>query len=127
MEKKQSTIIAIEKGFSSYVNSCLSRASRDYFRRLKREYQRLVPYEEHVQELSLTCRIVVCPFIYVEKRISLEQAMQILSPSERQMLYLKFYRERTDKEIARMFGVTRQAVTKSKINLLIKLKSLMDC
>ena len=53
--------------------------------------------------------------------------MQILSPSERKMLYLKFYWERTDKEIARLFGVTRQAVTKSKINLLIKLKSLMDC
>nr|WP_191964418.1 sigma-70 family RNA polymerase sigma factor [Aneurinibacillus sp. XH2] len=127
MEKKSSTIIAFEKGFSRYVNSCLSRASRDYFRRLNREYQRLVPYDENVPEVGFTCKIIVCPFIHVEKRLSLSQAMQSLSPSERKLLYLKFYGERTDKEIANLFGVTRQAITKSKINLLIRLKSYIDC
>lgn len=72
---KSRTSTAVEKGFSSYVKMCLNRASRDFFRRHKREYQRLVPYED-IPEIVLSCSVTVYPFLHVEKYLTLEQAVQ---------------------------------------------------
>jgi DNA-directed RNA polymerase specialized sigma subunit len=46
-----------------------------------------------------------------------------LDSNEKKLLYLKFHLEKTDKEIVQALGVTRQAVTKSKMILLDKLKA----
>ncbi|MGW9528497.1 helix-turn-helix transcriptional regulator [Paenibacillus terrae] len=39
---------------------------------------------------------------------------------------MKYYEDKTDKEIARILGISRQAVSKMKPNLLVKLKRIME-
>ncbi|MFB5677926.1 sigma factor-like helix-turn-helix DNA-binding protein, partial [Paenibacillus terreus] len=56
----------------------------------------------------------------------LSQAIETLSFSEKRVLYLKFFQDKTDKEIAQFIGVTRQAITKSKSNVLVKLKNHLE-
>ncbi|WP_411722737.1 sigma factor-like helix-turn-helix DNA-binding protein [Paenibacillus peoriae] len=56
----------------------------------------------------------------------LSEAIKTLRPSERKVLYLKFMQDQTDKEIAESLGSTRQAATKLRKKVLLKLKSHLE-
>ncbi|MNW67751.1 sporulation sigma factor SigF [compost metagenome] len=60
------------------------------------------------------------------QQLWLLQPLSSLSISEQRLIYLKFFEEKTDQQIAVLLGVSRQAVTKSKIIVLDKLKRRMD-
>ncbi|MGC6589186.1 sigma-70 family RNA polymerase sigma factor [Paenibacillus sp. Dod16] len=120
------TRIAVEKGFSSYVKSCLRHASRDFFKKLYYESAPLKPFDETSSDLYITLNIFDSPFVHAVEYASLFQAIQKLSPTEKKVLYMKFYKDMTDQEIASTFGVTRQAITKSKLLLLVRLRRYMD-
>lgn len=49
-----------------------------------------------------------------------------LSLNERKILFMKFFEDMTDKEIAKILGVSRQAVTKAKSHLMKKLQKFME-
>lgn len=48
-----------------------------------------------------------------------------LNTNEKKILFMKFFEDMTDKDIAEVLGITRQAVSKSKAQLLIKLRKFM--
>ncbi|MDF2923945.1 MAG: hypothetical protein K0R57_2859 [Paenibacillaceae bacterium] len=126
MSTSESTIEAVEKGFSSYVKSCLRHASRDYFKKLHRDYYHLRSFDELACEVNIILNICANPINEIEENAILSEAIGTLSASEKRVLYQKFIQEKTDKEIALSVGVTRQAITKSKINVLVKLKSQLE-
>lgn len=55
-----------------------------------------------------------------EEENSLFEVLRSLNLLERRLIYLKFHEEKTDWEIAKTLGVSRQAVTKAKKKLLKK-------
>lgn len=57
---------------------------------------------------------------------SLYEALSSLKPLEKRLIYLKFYKEYTDRQVATILGVSRQAVTKAKKKLLEKLKIKLE-
>ncbi|WP_044482110.1 sigma-70 family RNA polymerase sigma factor [Paenibacillus antibioticophila] len=114
---------AVEKGFSNYTKVCLKHASRDYFKKLYRDSV-LVPFDECEPKIAINIRTSTT--ITFEDYAALSQAIETLSSSEKKVLYLKFFQDKTDKEVAQFIGVTRQAITKSKSNVLVKLKSHLE-
>lgn len=126
MKSNHDMLVSVEKGFSRYIKSCLFHASRDFFKKYDQEVRRTKPFDEYADGVHLTIHVCTTPSAYVEAQECLSQAIHTLTPMEKKLLYLKFDLEKTDREIAQSFGVTRQAVTKSKLLLLDKLKNLLD-
>ncbi|RRJ67252.1 sigma-70 family RNA polymerase sigma factor [Paenibacillus oralis] len=120
------TCEAVEKGFSIYIKLCIRHVSRDYFRKLNRDSFYVRPLDAIVYEPYLTLNLQTSTVMTVEDFEVLSQAIETLSSSEKKVLYLKFFQNKTDKEIAQFIGVTRQAVSKSKTNVLVKLKSQLE-
>ncbi|MEK3733498.1 sigma-70 family RNA polymerase sigma factor [Paenibacillus sp. FSL M8-0334] len=117
---------AIEKGFSSYASTTLRHASRDFFKKLCMENDRFRPFDEADFQINVAFKFCESPFIILEQNIALLQAMNDLESSERELLHLKYFQDKTDEDIARVFGVTRQAITKSKKNCCSNLKSITN-
>lgn len=120
------TCEAVERGFSIYVKHCLRNASRDYFKKLYRDYFHARPFDAVAFETNNTLDIWTSMTVSIEDLTVLSQAIETLSSSEKKVLYLKFFQDKTDKEIAQFIGVTRQAISKSKTNVLVKLKSHLE-
>jgi hypothetical protein len=51
---KHRTSVAVEKGFSSYVKSCLQHSSRDFFKKVSRDSRQVGPLNESTCELNVT-------------------------------------------------------------------------
>lgn len=115
---------AVERGFSIYVKQCLRHASRDFFKKFYRDnfHDRL--FDEVLFDTNDTLRTGT--IVPIEDSTVLSQAIETLNASEKKVLYLKFFQDKTDREIAQFIGVTRQAVSKSKMNILVKLKSHLE-
>ncbi|TYA14781.1 sigma-70 family RNA polymerase sigma factor [Paenibacillus faecis] len=121
------TCEAVEKGFSIYVKHCLRHASRDYFKKLYRDSFHAIPFDAVAFETNNNALdIWTSTTVTIEDLTVLSQAIKTLSSSEKKVLYLKFFQDKTDKEIAQFIGVTRQAISKSKTNVLVKLKSHLE-
>lgn len=118
------TCEAVERGFSIYIKQCLRHASRDFFKKLYRDFFHVKSFDECESILALNIRTSTT--VTIEDYTVLLQAIETLSSSEKKVLYLKFYQDKTDKEIAQFIGVTRQAISKCKTNLLIKIKSYLE-
>lgn len=115
---------SVEKGFSIYIKLCLKHASRDFFIKLYRDSFHVEPFDEY--ESILTFDFWTNSTLTIEDSAILLQAIETLNSSEKMVIHLKFFQGKTDKEIAQMIGVTRQAISKSKANVLVKLKSHLE-
>lgn len=123
---RQELVSAVEKGFSSYIKFCLTHKSSNFFRNCDQERNRsksLNDFNEitlyRVSESSIQTKII-------DEEESLFEVIRSLNSLEKQLIYLKFHEEKTDREIAQALGVSRQAITKAKKKLLIKMKKRLD-
>lgn len=120
---------AVQKAFSSYVKICLRHSSRDYFRKMLYHSSHTALFDEKkTLNYSLNVNIYFPSLLQVEDKQAIMQIIQELnlSPVEKKILFLKYVRDQTDKDIANSLGITRQAVSKIKAHTLIKLKSYFD-
>lgn len=115
----------VGRSFISYAKKCLKHAKRDYFKKENRELYRLT----FLSDLPFDIGILDMPsHLYPsEDYILLLQAGSKLklSVNEKKILFMKFFEDKTDKEIAKALGISRQAVSKSKSQLLNKLRKYM--
>jgi len=116
----------IGRVFVCYVKKCLQRSKKDYVQKQNRDLYRLT----FLSDLTLNNNIIASndQSYPTEDYILLLQAGSKLklSPEEKKILIMKFIDDKTDKEIAKALGVTRQAVSKSKSQLLIKLRKYLE-
>ncbi|MBV4420355.1 hypothetical protein KM800_13675 [Clostridium tyrobutyricum] len=130
MGKNDELLREIEKGFSSYVKSALYSTSKNYFKKRFDDTNNIVniesvdTWEDFDFIPNLTSRNVIYLERYLEDNL-LSKAVSLLSRNEKELLFMKFFEEKTDEQIAMIFGVTRQALTKSKKKILSKLKNRM--
>ncbi|QWU18347.1 sigma-70 family RNA polymerase sigma factor [Paenibacillus sophorae] len=115
----------VEKGFSIYIKLCLQHARRDYFKKLYRDSFYVRSYDEVAFETNII-NFRTSTTVSIEDSSALSQAIEILNSSEKKVLFLKYYQCKTDKEIAEFIGVSRQAITKSRKKVLVKLKSHLE-
>lgn len=115
----------VGKAFISYAKKCLKHARRDYSKKENRELYRLtfpsdMPFDSGI--LGMPSHLYPS-----EDYILLLQAgtKLKLSTNEKKILFMKFFEDKTDKEIAKALGMSRQAVSKSKSQLLNKLRKYM--
>lgn len=113
------------RAFISYVKKCLKHARRDYYQKQNPDLYRLT----FLSDLTFEAGILDVPshLFPSEDYILLLQASSKLklSPKEKKILFMKFFEDKSDREIAQALGITRQAVSKSKSQLLIKLRKYM--
>ena len=116
----------IGRVFVCYVKKCLQHSKKDYVQKQNRDLYRLT----FLSDLTLNNNIIASndQSYPTEDYILLLQAGSKLklSPKEKKILIMKFIDDKTDKEIAKALGVTRQAVSKSKSQLLIKLRKYLE-
>ncbi|KLE14357.1 sigma-70 family RNA polymerase sigma factor [Clostridium sp. C8] len=130
MGKNDELLQDIEKGFSSYVKSALYSTSQNYFGKYFRNICSVVSIDsvDTWEEMNFIPTITSNSVVYLEWYLEddlLSKAVSLLSKNEKELLFMKFFEENTDEQIARKFGVTRQALTKSKKKILSKLKNRM--
>ncbi|MEK4476328.1 sigma-70 family RNA polymerase sigma factor [Paenibacillus sp. FSL R7-0048] len=116
---------ATKNAFSSYAQSCLRHASRDYFKKALRYNSHTTLLDENeLHDISPSLNIYLSSSIRVENRATFLQIIDELkfNAVEKKVLVLKYCKDQTDKEIANNLGISRQAVSKMKANLLRKLK-----
>lgn len=65
-------------------------------------------------------------YTLIDEKESLFKVVLTLSSFEKKLLFLKFHEEKPDWKVAEILGVSRQAITKSKKKLLIKIKDILD-
>ncbi|MEK3697877.1 MULTISPECIES: sigma-70 family RNA polymerase sigma factor [unclassified Paenibacillus] len=122
---KQDLFSTVEKGFSSYVKSCLIHRSITFFKHFDMESTRFRSLNE-IKENALFNKTDYTTHFNILEDESLYEALSSLKPLEKRLIYLKFYKEYTDRQVATILGVSRQAVTKAKKKLLEKLKIKLE-
>ncbi|ASA23501.1 sigma-70 family RNA polymerase sigma factor [Paenibacillus donghaensis] len=117
---------SIEKAFSSYVKSCMTFMSRNFFKLHDQEMYRTGSLEE-IKEVTLRqINAEHNDFAIIDQKESLFKVVVTLSSFEKNLLYLKYHEEKPDWKVAELLGVSRQAITKSKKKLLIKIKDSLN-
>lgn len=130
MRKNEELLTEIEKGFSKYVKSALLCTAKNYYARYFNDAKLVEPFEEMIdlEDENINIAIMQSNIFYLERYLEdelLSRAVNTLNVNEKKLLFMKFYEDRTDEQIARVFGVTRQALTKSKKKILDKLRIRM--
>lgn len=117
---------SVEKGFSSYVKSCLAHKRSKLFKSYDQErirFRSLNDFNEKaLTRISGSTTLVTIS----EEENSLYEVLRSLNSLEKRLIYLKFHEEKTDREVAKTLGVSRQAVTKAKKKLLEKMKKRLE-
>lgn len=127
LKKQIVDLKVMERGFSSYIKACLYHSSNHFFNRIDKENKLIAPFDELSNEVNIhVVNIFFNTTSCIEDYDWLSQAFYLLTPGEQKVIYLKFILERTDQEIADQFGVSRQAISKSKSHILVKLKSYLE-
>ena len=131
MKRSAETYKAVEKAFCAYIKIVLTRSSQGYFRAQYKYFNRSIPFEE-IQEINLCSDADIDINIpvangdkldeYIENEI-LSAVISSLNAKDKQLLYLKYYEDKTDYQLSLIFGVTQQSVTERKNRILKKLKS----
>ncbi|WP_141505708.1 sigma factor-like helix-turn-helix DNA-binding protein [Paenibacillus luteus] len=119
---------SVEKAFSSYVKSCLQSAQKDYFEKLRRDSTYVIPLDAVTFEININFLVRHYEMPEAQNIPVLSQISELLhlSSKEQRVMCYKYYQDKTDKEIAQIFGISRQAVSKMKSNILLKLKGFME-
>jgi RNA polymerase sigma factor (sigma-70 family) len=131
MKRSAETYKAVEKAFCAYIKLVLTRSSQGYFRAQYKYFNRNIPLEE-VQEINLCSDADININIpvsdgdkldeYIENEI-LSAVISTLNAKDKQLLYLKYYEDKTDYQLSLIFGVTQQSISERKNRILKKLKS----
>jgi len=131
MKRSSETYKAVEKSFCAYIKIVLTRSSRGYFRAQYKHFIRSIPLEE-VKEINLCSEADIKINIpvfngdklneYMENEI-LSAVVSTLHAKDKQLLYLKYYEDKTDYQLSLIFGVTQQSITERKNRILKKLKN----
>lgn len=118
----------LERAFSSYAKACLQHAQKDYTEKLSRDLSYVVPLDAVTFEININFLVHHHNMSHPPYDPALSQIPEIahLTSKEQRLLYHKYYEDKTDKEIARLLGISRQAVSKMKSNILVKLKRIME-
>ncbi|MRN51770.1 sigma-70 family RNA polymerase sigma factor [Paenibacillus monticola] len=118
----------LERAFSSYVKACLWHAQKDYFEKQRRDSAYDVPSDAVTFEIDINFLVRHHNIPQPQNVLVLSQISEIsyLTSKEQRLLYLKYFEDKTDKEIAQLLGTSRQTVSKMKSNVLVKLKSIME-
>lgn len=119
---------SVEKAFSSYVKSCIQHAQKDYFEKLRRDSAYVVPLDAVTFEININFLVRHYDMSQPQNIPVLSQISELLhlSSKEQRVIYHKYYQDKTDREIAQILGISRQAVSKMKSNILVKLKRIME-
>lgn len=112
--------------FVNYVKKSLQRSKRDYVRKQNQDLYRMLLLGDLILNNSLLAS--TSQHDPSENYILLLHTSRKLrlSTKEQKIFRMKFVDDKTDKEIAEVLGITRQAVSKSKSQLLIKLRKHMS-
>lgn len=118
----------IEKAFSSYIKKCIEHAQKDYFEKLNRDSFYYIPLDAVTFEMKINLYARPHELWQNQTVPILSQALETLhlSTKEKKVMYYKYYEDKTDKEIAQLLGSSRQAVSKIKSNVLMKIKRSME-
>lgn len=119
---------SIEKAFSSYIKVCLRHAQKDYFEKLRRDLAYVIPLDAVTFEININLLIQHHNILQPQHEPTFSQISELsyLTLKEKRLLYHKYYEDKTDKEIASLLGTSRQAVSKMKSKILVKLKKIME-
>lgn len=119
----------ISRLFSGYIKSVLLNERRKYYQMLSIKDSPVIYDDDFIDSLaadnskaleraSLADSIILEEFI---NDINLSQAMSILSPKEKRLIYMRFVEGKKDPQIAEELGVTSQAISKFRRRILRKL------
>lgn len=117
--KKINTFDEKKASFSTWINRIASNVLIDYYRSKKNEL-RIDAYENHLyvdfedQRKKLTNEINKMVFDMLTQ----------LTEEERELIYLKFYDEKTNREIARLLGINESTISSRVFRLMKKLKKI---
>ncbi len=131
MKRSAETYKAVEKAFCAYIKIVITRSSRGYFRAQYKYFSRSIPLEE-VEEINLCAEAdidITFPVSngdklddYIENEI-LSAVISTLNSKNKQLLFLKYYENKTDYQLSLIFGVTQQSISERKNRILKKLKN----
>ncbi len=134
MKSSSETYKAVEKAFCSYIKIVLTRSAQGYFRAQYKYFNRSIPLEE-IQEINLCAEADIDINIpvsnvdkldeHIENEI-LSAVISTLNAKDKQLLYLKYYEDKTDYQLSLIFGVTQQSITERKNRILKKLRSRLE-
>ena len=60
------------------------------------------------------------------KRLSLRQALSILDENDRQLLYLRYFKDMTQSDVAKRLDMTQVQVSRREKKLLMKLRGFLS-
>ncbi|WP_089611994.1 sigma-70 family RNA polymerase sigma factor [Dehalobacterium formicoaceticum] len=131
MKRSAETYKAVEKAFCAYIKIVITRSSQGYFRAQYKHFSRTIPLEE-VEESNLCAEADIDINIsvfdgdkldeYIENEI-LSAVISTLNSKDKQLLYIKYYENKTDYQLSLIFGVTQQSITERKNRILKKLRN----
>lgn len=131
MKRSAETYKAVEKAFCAYIKIVITRSSRGYFRAQYKYFSRSISLEE-VEEINLCAEAdidITIPISngdkldeYIENEI-LSAVISTLNSKDKQLLYIKYYENKTDYQLSLIFGVTQQSITERKNRILKKLRN----
>ena len=61
-----------------------------------------------------------------DARLIVEPALQQLKPREREVIYLRYYQDRTQREVGQRIGVTQMQVSRIETKAMKRLREAMD-
>jgi RNA polymerase sigma factor (sigma-70 family) len=131
MKRSAETYKSVEKAFCAYIKIVITRSSQGYFRAQYKHFSRTIPLEE-VEESNLCAEADIDINIsvfngdkldkYIKNEI-LSAVISTLNSKDKQLLYLKYYENKTDYQLSLIFGVTQQSITERKNRIMKKLKN----
>ncbi len=129
MSKNTEKLDDLEKAFNIYIKIILTRTARDFYRAQSRYYANSIPLElaeendlsETNFEMNIGASEAHCLEKYIEDEI-LALIIGSLQPKEKYLIYLKFFEDKTDRQIAMIYGIRQQSLNQRKNRLLNKLR-----
>lgn len=130
MEWSVETYQEVEKVFCAYIKIVITRSARGYFRAQYKYFNKSIPLEE-VQEINLCTEADLDINIPVSSPDRMDEYMEneilsaiigTLNSKDKQLLYLKYFEDKTDYQLSLIFGVTQQSVTERKNRIFKKMK-----
>lgn len=130
MNRNAQIYLNIEKAFCAYIKIILNRTARDYYKTLYRYYIHTAPLDYFENDpidsyKDLELEIPQKDIDYLEKYIEndiLAQIVSTLKSKEKNLLYFKYFEDKTDKQMAMIYGIRQQSLNERKLRVLKKLR-----
>lgn len=63
----------------------------------------------------------------ITEKIALEQCLDHLSPQERRLVYLRYFKNETQSQVGKELGMSQVQVSRAEKQILLKLREMMTC